>query len=285
MEFTNKSNYPRGVRNFLEYNDYSPGKRTDISVTKLIGSPLVASLWKAHGRDVVEDCADRLWSGVGSSVHQRFEEANASDSSMVMEKRFYADIPYQDRTITLSGQIDAYDFDERCLADVKTSGVYKVVIGEHDDWIAQLNINRWLMMSAGFQVDKLEIWSIARDWSRARTREKDYPKHPISILEMPVWSLEDTYQEILNRLELHFGDAPKVCTDKDRWARPRKFAVMKKGRKSALRLLPTKAKAESWIKTQAAKESGISIVERPAEYIRCESFCAFKPMGVCPNYL
>lgn len=285
MKFTNNRNFPRGIKNFLEFNDYTPGARTDISVTKLIGSPLVSSLWKAHGKEVVEDNANRLWSSVGSGIHKRFEDANASDSAMLMEKRFFADIPFGDRTITLSGQIDAFDMSDRTLSDLKTSGAYKVVMGDTTDWEAQLNINKWLMEANGFQVESLEIWSIARDWSKARTRDKDYPEHPVSIIPIDVWSSEQTYEYILYRLGLHFGDSEKTCTDKDRWARPAKFAVMKKGRKSAMRLLPTKAKAESWVESQAANEKGVYIEERPAEYVRCDSYCPFKPMGVCPNYL
>lgn len=285
MHFTNNRNFPTGIKNFLEFNDYTPGAKTDISVTKLIGSPLIASLWKEHGKNVVEDNADRLWSAVGSGIHKRFEDANASDASMLMEKRFYADIPFDDdKIITISGQIDAYDFSEHVLADLKTSGAYKLVLGDKSDWEAQLNVNRWLMVRNGFHVETLQIWNIARDWNKSRTKDADYPEHPISVIEIDMWSLEETERYIMERIALHFGDEPKNCTDAERWAKPAKFAVMKKGRKSALRLLPTKEKAESWIETQAKDQTGVYIEERPAEFLRCESYCPFKSMGVCPNY-
>lgn len=286
MEFTNKRNFPRGIKNFLEYNDYTAGARTDISVTKLIGSPLVAALWREYGREVIEDNADRTWSQVGSGIHSRFEAANATDSHMLMEKRFFAsiDVPFQEKPITLSGQIDAFDMTSLTLADVKTSGVYKVLLGDTEDWENQLNVNRYLMHMNGFDVSNLEIWSLAKDWSKARAKEDDYPDHPISVIPIHMWELEQTREYIFERLELHFGDTDPQCTDKDRWARPAKFAVMKTGRKSALRLLDSKEAAESWVKSQAANQKGISIVERPAQYVRCDGYCPFKSMGVCPNY-
>jgi hypothetical protein len=271
MEFTNKAGLPKALANFLKYNDYNrSGARFDISATKLIDSPQVAALWKEHSKEVVEDVSDRLWSAVGSGIHSRLEVANASDPDIIMEKRFIAEIGGK----MVSAQIDVLDIPNQTLIDLKTTSAWKVVNKDFDKYEAQLNIQAHLAHMHLWEIRKIQACVICRDWSKVRSSEPNYPNTPIQIIDLPLWSLEQQRQYILDRLEVHFGEGEKVCTDEERWAKPASFAVMKKGRKSALRVLPTEAKALSWVASQGHTGKDISIVERPATYTRCESYCA-----------
>ena len=63
------------------------------------------------------------------------------------------------------------------------------------------------------------------------------------------------------------GELPK-CTSEERWAKPDTYAVMKKGRKTALRLLPTEEQAKEYIGDQ-----DFSVEFRKGVSTRCEGYC------------
>ena len=59
---------------------------------------------------------------------------------------------------------------------------------------------------------------------------------------------------------------------------------MKKGRKSALRLVDSEEQAKDYIKwAKIEDDDKVYIDERKAQYIRCEGYCAFGKLGVCPQ--
>ena len=61
---------------------------------------------------------------------------------------------------------------------------------------------------------------------------------------------------------------------------------MKKGRKSAVRLVDSEEEAHSYIKwAKLEGDEKISIVERKAQYVRCDNYCAFSKLGVCQQHL
>ena len=282
MKFTNARGLPGPLHSMLTYNDYnSSGMRFDTSATRVIDSPQIAAFRKSHGKEVVEDSAQRLWSSAGSGIHSRLEAANASNPDTLSEKRFIEEFPHPsgEGTLKLSAQIDTYEMSRKCLSDLKSCSVWKVVNGDYTQWEQQLNIGACLMRMAGHEVESLEIWAILRDWSKARINDKDYPNNALSVVSIPLWTLAEQQAFIAERLELHFGEGEKTCSDKERWARPAQFAVKEKGKKRALRVLLSREKAESWMTSQGR---GDRIEERPATYTRCESYCSFKQW--CPQY-
>ena len=289
MEFTNDQELPDELHQFLQYSDYnSSGARFDISCTKLIDSPQIAQFWKAHGMAVVEDSSSRLYSSMGSGIHSRFEAANASNPDVMCEKRYSGQFPHPiegNDPLTLSAQIDSYNFKTKTLADLKTVSAWKILFKDYESFEKQLNICAYLMGQAGHKVEKLQIYALVRDWSRMRVTDKDYPKQPIQVIDIPMWTEYEQERFILEKLEVHYGEGEKGCTDKERWAKTRQFKVKEKGKKRALRVLQSQAKAESWIKSQGLEDKkSIFIDEIPAVYTRCESFCPFGKMGVCEQY-
>jgi len=61
-----------------------------------------------------------------------------------------------------------------------------------------------------------------------------------------------------------------LCTAEERYNSGPRYAVMKKGRKTALRVLDTREAAEEWMATGG----GDFIEERPGEDKKCLEYCA-----------
>lgn len=280
MEFTNEKGYPDWIAKGLSYSTYNRDNiRFDLSATKLIDSPQIAQFWREHGKDVVEDVSDRIWSAWGTATHAVFEEANTANPDVLMEKRFLSE--YQGKVV--SAQIDCYEVSSKTLSDIKTSGSFKVVKGDYEQWENQLNVGAQLMRDNGYEIDKLQIVALIKDWSAFKAgKEKDYPKDAVTVIDIPLWTEETAKGYINERVKLHFSDGPKRCSDADRWIRKGRVAVMKKGRKSALRLVDSVEEAHDYIKwAKLEGDEKISIVEREAQYVRCDNYCPFSKLGVC----
>ena len=289
MKFTNDQELPGALHQFLTYNDYNlGGPKFDISATKLLDSPQIAKFWREHGRDVEEDSATRLYASMGSGIHSRFEAANASNANVLMEKRFLWEFAHPiegNDPLVVSGQIDVYDFTTKTLADLKTVSAWKLVMKDYDSFEKQLNVCAYLMKQNGFEVDALQVYALCRDWSKARQKETNYPMQPIQVIDIDLWTESQQLDYINERLELHFGEGEKVCSDKDMWKKDGSFAVKDKSKKRALRVLPTQEQADSWIAANGLTDKkGISVEVRPATYARCENYCAFGTMGVCAQF-
>ena len=65
------------------------------------------------------------------------------------------------------------------------------------------------------------------------------------------------------------GELP-LCSDEDRWKREDTFRVVKKGRKRAIRVLPSLKEAEEFL---GSNEDGLSIEISKGESIRCGAYC------------
>ena len=94
-----------------------------------------------------------------------------------------------------------------------------------------------------------------------------------------MWSEEEQEHFIRQRILLHQNTATAKelikCTPKEMWRKEDVFAVMKDGRKSALRLLPTMEKAKQYLKDNNMVENkGCCIVHRLGENVRCNHYCS-----------
>ena len=59
------------------------------------------------------------------------------------------------------------------------------------------------------------------------------------------------------------------CSPEERWERPTTWAVMKEGRKTALRVFDAKEEADK----MADGQKGLSVEERKGACARCEGYC------------
>ena len=289
MKLTNRYGLPGAIVEAVKNDPYDPGDG-DISVTAAIDPPLIRHLRKGHGNSITEDASDRWYALLGQSVHTILERA---EPSAIVEQRLYMTVG----DTVLSGQFDRMSLSQKTLQDLKIMSVWEVIFGLKPEKEAQLNTLAELAISQGYPIKFLEIVAMFRDWQKSKAKvDKDYPQQPIMRLKVPLWPQEKRIAFIEGRIALHKLDPPPPCTDEERWYSGSKWAVMKKGRKSALRLLGSEEAAENWAEANSHAESvcaergkpwvelfkGISIVHRPGEYRRCEDYCAVRPF--CPVY-
>ena len=176
--------------------------------------------------------------------------------------------------ITFSGQCDVYDKSSKTIYDLKTASVWEIINGIREEREMQLNCYAYLGRQEGWEVDNIAAVFILRDWSKMKaTTEQNYPKSQVLVHSLRMWSKEEAEAFLRKRIALH--EAAKVtlpyCTPEEQWRRPDKYAVMARGRKSALRLLDSSQEAQRWM---SSNKKGDSITHRPGGAVRCESYCA-----------
>lgn len=271
MEFTNKANLPKHIYNLLTYDTYNKsGAKFDLSATTLIDAMQPKRLFKQHWSEVEEDCIDRIWSMLGTAVHAMLEAANANDPDIVTEKRFIHEMFGK----KISAQIDVYDMVTNCISDFKCTSAWKVVASDTASWTTQMNIQAALARKSGWIVDGLYIDVLCRDFAMSKAKESGYPNIPLVTIDIPLWSEDQALTYIEERIKHHTDDVMQPCTDKERWATQEAYAIYKKGRARALRVLPTKDKALRYAAAQNLTASEFRIEHRKPVYKRCDNYCS-----------
>lgn len=278
MIITNKLNLPQPIVDAVANDPYTKGD-ADISCTSLIDSPRIYALKNKHGCDLVEDVSERIWSLLGQAVHNILERA--ADSSQIVEKRLYM----QCNGWTLSGQFDHMVLGDK-LSDYKVTSVWSVIYG-NDKWEPQLNVLAELCRANGYAVSGLQIVTFLRDWQRFKAKfDKNYPPFQVHTINIPLWSRDEAQKYINERIRMHrdAGTHLPLCSDNDMWKKQDKYAVIKKGRVKALRVLDSMDEACQWCVDHRIGETdddngyvlykGTSIEKRPGEYTRCENYCS-----------
>ena len=152
------------------------------------------------------------------------------------------------------------------------------------EWTEQLNIYGYLYRKAGFPVERLQVITIFRDWSKLKSKiERRYPKQ-IETINLTVWSDEKVEKFIKDRIKLFEmaltlpDDDVPVCMPRERWQTIR-WAVQRVDAKRATKLFDTKSDAEEFIqksnRTDLIVEIRQSEPRRCLEYCRCNQFCNF----------
>lgn len=268
MLLTNLHGLPDALVNAVRNDPYRGGG--DISVTKLIDSPQRRALIKRHREHIVEDVSERIWALMGQAVHAVLERAQ---TTALVEQRLFAEV----NGWTLSGQFDRAHLAEGVLQDYKVCSVFKA---EGDEsWTRQLNVLRWLLARNGMSVDKLQVVAIFRDWKKSEAlRKETYPRAPVQVIDLEVWSEEQAQRYIEERVSLHQAvesGAAVECTEEDRWYSGTTYALMKPGGKRALKV--------SAVRSELGEPApGLEIVERPGSNRRCEHYCEAAPF--CPQF-
>ncbi len=281
MKLTNKFNLPDTFVNVISRPQYTKGD-SQISATEILNSPRIVQLKRQHWEELEEDASDMVWSLFGSAVHNILE--HGKDDHHIVEERIFTKF----EGWTISGQIDlqeVYD-DGIVLSDYKVTGAW-AVMNEKNDWHNQLNIYAWLVERAKQKkIKALQIVAIIRDWSRRDAQNKEgYPKSPVTIINIPMWTFAQREAYVSIRLKMHndaffaihAGDEMPACTAEDMWEKPTTFAVMKEGGKRAKSVHETREAAE-----KALPEKGHFIEVREGGRTRCESFCQVAPF--CSQY-
>lgn len=264
MRYTNRAELPQAIVDAVTNDPYSKGD-ADISVTGLLKSPRITLLEKKYQNEIEEDVSDRIWSLLGQSIHTILERANRT---AIAERRMSIEI----EGWVVSGGMDVYE-EAGILLDYKTTSVWKVIKGDIEEWERQLNLYAVILRHHGHKVERLQVIAILRDWSKGEAqRDPAYPQAQIVNINIKLWDADQAFKFMRERVILHKQaqvSALPECSPQDRWTRPDVYAVMKPGRKSAVKLHSNEKDANA----HAASEKGFKVVHRVGVSVRCQSYC------------
>lgn len=270
MNITNHHNLPDAIYSAVSQMDREQ-KENVFSATTLILPPQIYQLRQKCGVNIIEDASDRLWALLGTCVHAVLDKHSGAG---VNEERLSVEID----GVTITGQPDLITGNE--IHDYKVTSTWTVIFDPEGkkEWEEQLNIYRWLYFkSKGILADRLIIYAILRDWQASKAKaDANYPQIPFAEIEMKVWDVGEAEQFIMGKVIELQADAPRPCTMKEQWAKDTKYAIMKKDRKSAIKVCDSRGEAE------LLTSDGQWVEERPGVRTRCEGYCNVKDF--CPQY-
>ena len=269
MKITNNYGLPGAIVEAVKNDSYTMGKMADISVTGLLSPPRQKALMREHYAEIEEDASDRIWALIGQATHAILERA---EPSAIVEERLYI----YTQGWTISGQFDRMTLRQKTLQDYKMMSVWEVIYGLKKEKEEQLNVLMQLAVENGYtDITNLEIVGIFRDWSKTKAKfDKNYPQSQVARIKVNVWPETQRIAFINERVRVHQAARETLplpeCTTEERWATPDKWALMKVGRKSAVKLYDSEDEAL----TAAGSDLNLSVVHRPGEQKRCENYCA-----------
>lgn len=279
MILTNKQGMPDAFVKAVTLEPHN--KEGEYSATTLLKGACETLLTSRHFDEIEVDVSDMVWAIWGQAVHAIFEKQ--SDAGF-KEERF--EVPVLNSKVT--GRVDLYDMENEVLYDWKTASVWKVKFNDFDDWKKQGLIYAWLMKKHGLNVKRCEFWALLKDHSKAEARRNsDYPFSPackfaFDVTEKELAEIEKFIFEKIEQLEKAETVADEElseCSKDERWATDDAFAVMKEGRKSAVRVFEKKEDAETMLNSLDDK---YWLQERKGESKKCIDYCNCK--NFCPFY-
>jgi hypothetical protein len=272
VKITNRLNLPEGIVRAVDTEPHNKSIN-DLSATTLLKGMKEIFLGWRHWDELVEDAADRMWAVHGKAVHALLETEGDNEFT---ECEVKVAMP---NGINITGRVDNYNMETGTITDYKTASVWKIMVGDFEDWRMQGLIYAWLLAKNNFKVKHVRFIAILKDQSKSKAKyDSKHPQSPVHVYEFPITIAElneaETY--INNRLPeyLKYLDKPDdeipPCTDKERWASETTYAVKKTGRKTAVRVLPGRAEADGMA---AELGAGHYVETRPGASRKCAGYC------------
>lgn len=282
MKITNNHNLPLPIMNAVLDDEYDKGDSV-LSVTQLISPPRIVLLQDLNADNLTVDVIDRVPALLGTAVHKIIEKGAKNLDKHIVEERMFLDVEGWKISGAVDLQIDKGD-GTWAINDYKVTSVYSVM-NEKPEWEQQLNCYAYLSrMAHGRTVSELKIIAILRDWQRKQTELKqDYPAGQVCSVDIALWPFEKQRDFVVSRVSLH-QQAKKLldegltipyCTDQERWLRGEAWAVMKEGRKSAVKLYDNEEEAKRCVAELGGTSGGTHSVEhRSGNPVRCSgNYC------------
>ena len=250
------------------------------SATTILHGACETILQERHYDEIEVDASDSIWAVFGSAVHSIFEKQNTG----TIKEAFYS-APVSHSKVT--GRVDSYDPQTQTLHDFKTCAVWKIIYQDFDDWYKQGMIYAWLMKKNGVEVKRCEFIALLKDHSKSKAKvDQNYPQLPTYIYRFDVTekALEEIEKFIfekvaeLEKAEVVADEELIPCTKEERWATEDKWAIMKAGRKTALKVCCSEEEAKSLLETMG----GTDIEYRQGESKKCSDYCTV--CQFCPFY-
>lgn len=269
MIITNEMGLPESFVNFVSNARHN--ETGTISATTLLKGEKEIVLTDRHFDEITVDASDMVWATFGSAFHLLMEH---QEDDSFKEERFEVTVG----KFTVTGKVDRYDLEREVLEDWKTASVWKVIYGDFADWKEQGLTYAWLLKQNGLTVKKCRFVALLKDHSKTEAKRKaDYPQKPVYVYEFEVTDEElaavenrivSKVAKVASAYELE-DDKIAPCTAEERWATADKYAVMKDGRKTALKVCDTKEEAEKLL----SELGGTRIEERKGESKKCVDYC------------
>jgi hypothetical protein len=265
----------------------------DYSITDLIQPPQIIQLKKRHKEEIAKQTVElhkMLASFKGTAIHNHFDKMLNRVALRNPKSGYSLEVRLWDRILNrkVTGQYDCYRTRQKILYDFKTTSVWKKILEGFTDYERQLNYYTYLLSIDGYDVKKLRIIAWYMDYDKNRKYSKGYPNEPVEELPMKLWTPKQQEDDLKLRLRVHIENEQRPdheltpCDKEDRWEKPTKYAVWKKGNEKkrygkATRVLDTRKAAENYIKKKK-KPKEFFIEKREGERTRCEHWCsvAFK---------
>lgn len=270
MKLTNIHNLPQPILVAIGYK--GEPNPTGWRVSELCEPVRPVILRRRHDSELEEDASERIWALLGTAIHYILSKG-AGGMNALSEERLTSTI----NGITITGRNDLYV--PGGLYDYKITSVWTAIYNPEGrkEWEIQDNLYKWLFEQHGFDDIKfLRNVLIMRDWVKSKANDKDYPKIPVKVIDIPMWdrpTVLDYLTVKVDHLEASFvfpDEQLPPCTLEDKWQRPEKFALMKTGRKRAVRLFDTHEAADKAL--SAVKGHYIEL--RPSVPTRCAGYCS-----------
>ncbi len=287
LKITNKNGIPRIIYLATLAEWYSGAKiDKDYSVTELLKPALLKRLEDEYFDQITMEASDQLWAVMGSAMHYILEQGAKQDSERyLLEKRFTE--KFFEKKI--SGQIDVYDKKDKEIQDHKYTSVWNYVYKDApnnltiQNWTFQLNVYRLLAEKNGLPVKKLSINLIFRDFNSKKSEiDKNYPS--TQAINIPIEILDDN--QVLAQMQYHITkhekakgipiESVEICSKEERWQDKDKWAVMKKGRKSAVKLFYGYNQAKNYIQNKIKPKDVAKcfLEKREGKPKRCLKYCS-----------
>ena len=276
MKYTNKFELPQTVFDaVVEQEKEHIG--ADYSVTQLKKGAAEIALTMLHKDELERDISDSLNTLLGSAVHSILaSKGNQENAEVYME--------YKLDDVVISGTADLLEDD--CTTDYKTCASWKVIYKDFDDWSYQLRAYNFLrLIKTGKLVLKGKIISFIKDHSPTQAeRDSSYPQTPIYPIDFTftkeeILSIPDEWKAKIHDVNEIIKGNFIPCTEEERWHDPDKWALMKKGRISAVKLYDSEEEAKA-----ACTDTNLYVEHRKGKDKKCDKYCDVGRCGFCPYY-
>lgn len=271
--YTNKFDIPEAIYNAIVHDSYD--REGDYSATDLTKPPRMVLLARRHDKEIEIDVSTCLWSLLGKGVHAVLDKDIVN---VIQEERLSINV--HGRTIT--GKADLYHGENKEIRDYKVTSVWSYIYGDKPEWESQLNIYAYLFRDAGFEVERLAVDAILRDWMASKRGNEGYPPIPFVSIKLPLWFV-DTQRNFIDNavfwLKLHEKDDDidlPLCTSEQRWARPDTFAIMKNQNKRSTKNFDNAQDAQAHAEMLREKDSKNKYVvehRQGDQWVRCREYC------------
>lgn len=299
MKITNEYGLPDAIVNAL-MSDYKY-KDKQFSVTTILSGIKSFLLMKRHQDEITMDASDGINLVFGTAVHNIFENSKQNEGDLA-EEYLKVDVPNTEYKV--SGRLDLYNVETGVLRDYKTCSIWKIKFKNFEDWEGQLKLYTWMLYKLGMPVNKAGDIALIKDWSKtdyrmAQLKGEFYPSNPIYEISYDVskWDLEETEKWVVERFKqialaegLTDDEIPE-CTPEERWNNGNKYAVMKKNRKTAIKVFDNELDAKHYAYacndnnncTDFYVEERKGIDRKCVDYCNANKFCNYYKQNVEEN--